>query len=128
MILLVISLMQDKASGEVVDFSWDKVPDNFKCVDSITVVIGGTTNDNKYIDDVEIIAPTMKCHHEQLPRFPIKVIRHFENLIHYQYEYHVPDIGKGSTEKNIKSVSTVSYTGLCSTSDEKVTIIIILTI
>ena len=86
MILLVISLMQDKASGEVVDFRWDKVPDNFKCVDSITVVIGGTTSDNKYIDDVEIIAPTMKCHHEQLPRFPIKVIHHFENLNQNQSE------------------------------------------
>ena len=87
------------------------MPDNFKCVDSITVVIGGTTSDNKYIDDVEIIAPTMKCHHEQLPKFPIKVIHHFENLNQNQSEC---DPEKDPQRKN-QSVSTVSLTGLCST-------------
>ena len=64
---------KDKNSGQLVGFAWDQVADNFKCVQSINIVLGGIDEDNRYLDDIEIVSPNMKCHHEKLPPYPKKV-------------------------------------------------------
>ena len=65
--------VRDKLTYEITKFEWDQAPDNFKCVDSITIALGGIDENFSYLNDVEIIAPNMKCHNEKLPAYPIKV-------------------------------------------------------
>ena len=65
--------MRDKLTYEITGFVWDQDPDNFKCVDSIAIALGGMDDKFRYLNDIEIIAPTLKCHNEKLPPYPLKV-------------------------------------------------------
>ena len=38
------------------------------------MIIGGMDNKYSYLDDVELYAPELPCHHQKLPNYPLKLI------------------------------------------------------
>ena len=47
---------------------------------SFSMLIGGIDSKNRYLNDVELYAPGLKCHQKKLPPYPLKVAGATGNL------------------------------------------------
>ena len=45
------------------------------------MLVGGISDKNLYLDDVELYAPGLPCHQAKLPPFPVKVIGATGNMV-----------------------------------------------
>ena len=46
----------------------------------LSMVIGGMDSKRRYLDDVEMFAPGLPCHHLKLPPYPMKIVGATGNL------------------------------------------------
>ena len=67
----LITCLWDKSEE---DFLWDIDSSLFICVEPIGLIIGGIAQDYTYLNEIEILAPSMTCNRQKLPDYPMRVM------------------------------------------------------